>query len=270
MKRATVEQVRKLQLELLNKLDVFCKENEIQYYAFAGTLLGAVRHKGFIPWDNDIDVAVSRDDYSRMQEILATEDSNDYFRFLCYENDPEYLWQHGRIVAKHTFMKTARGYKKLGLSIDVFPLDSQGNNVKDAKQNLLEIKRCVQLRIMSYEKKYKVLKYPNCNEEEKKALISMFAEHDQEEYWVRRHIELAKKFNDKKDSIYYGCNSNDKYTVVCKRDQYRDVVYLDFEDTKIPAPVGYDEILQEYYGDYMKLPNKDKQVGAQEMEIYLI
>lgn len=272
MHRATVDEVRRLQLDLLLQLDKFFKENCIQYFAFAGTLLGAVRHKGFIPWDNDIDVAVSRADYQKMQILLKDEEANNYFRFLCYENDPNYLWQHGRITNKKTYMKTARGYEKLGLSIDIFPLDSQGNDYQAAVDNLSEIKDCVSLRIMAYNKKYKNAKYPESLSQDKLYLLEKFNQPgcDQEEYWVSRHIDLAKKFIKQNDSIYYGCNSNDKYTVVCKRDWYKSVEYLPFENTTIPVPVKYDLILKEYYHDYMKLPPKNKQIGAKEMEIYIL
>lgn len=273
MIRATSDQVRNLQLELLNKFRIFCEENCIQYFAFAGTLLGAVRHKGFIPWDNDVDLAVSRSDYLRMQEILKNENANEHFRFLCYENDHNYLWQHGRIVAKGTYMKTARGYDKLGLSIDIFPLDNQGNDRNAAAQNLKEIKKCVRLRIMSYDKKYKnSFMYPQCPDDEKEELRQLFETQglDDEEYWVKRHIALAQKFSDETDSFYYGCNSNDKYTVVCERSLYDGVVYLDFENTKIPAPGGFAEILRRYYGDFMKLPSKEKQTELKNMQIYLL
>jgi lipopolysaccharide cholinephosphotransferase len=268
----TDNQIRERQLKLFSRLKEFCNQQGIQYYAFAGTLLGAVRHKGFIPWDNDIDIAVSREDYKKMQRILNTEESNKYFRFLCYENDPEYLWQHGRIVDKKTYMKTARGYTKLGVSIDIFPLDNQGDTEEEAMLNLKEIQRCVQLRIMSYDKKYKTWKYPDCSEEEKCILKNRFEIEglDDEAYWVKRHIQLAQKFNDVKSCRYYGCNSNDKYTVIGEKKQYEDVEYLDFEDMKIPVPIGYDEILKRYYGNYMDVPSKEKQKGIKEMEIYLL
>lgn len=272
MRKASVEEVRKLQLDLLSKFDEFCCNNNIHYYAFAGTLLGAVRHKGFIPWDNDIDVAVSRNDYEKMQILLKDDDANNYFRFLCYENDHNYLWQHGRISDKNTFMKTARGYEKLGLSIDIFPLDSQGDDYKEAKENLQEIKDCVTLRIMAYNKKYKNAQYPEDLSHEQLQLFSKFnmPDCDQEEYWVSRNIKLAKKFINQNNSIYYGCNSNDKYSVVCKREWYDEIEYLDFENTKIPVPSKYDLILKEYYHDYMKLPEKNNRIGAQEMEIYIL
>lgn len=273
MIKASPEQVRALQLELLREIDAYCKENSLRYYAFAGTLLGAVRHHGFIPWDNDIDLAMPREDYQKLQVLLKDEDANPYFRFLCYENDHEYLWQHGRIVKKGTYMKTARGYSKLGLSIDIFPLDNQGNDEARAAANLKEIRKCVQMRIMSYDKKYKNhFQYPKCSDEEKAVLRDLFETQglDDEEYWVKRHIQLAQLFDGVADSFYFGCNSNDKYTVVCERSFFEYAVALPFENTVIPAPNGYDEILNRYYGHYMELPSKEKQTGFKEMEIYLL
>lgn len=272
MRKATVEEIREIQLNLLSELDSYCKKTNIRYVAFAGTLLGAVRHKGFIPWDNDIDVAVPREDYERMKVLLKDENAHPYFRFLCFENDPLYLWQHGRISAKHTYMETARGYKKLGLSIDIFPLDNQGNDEEKARCNLRAIKKCVDMRIIAYNRLYKGEKYPrNFSFKEKLSTFIEFSilHHNTELYWVSRHIRLAQKFQDEKGCVYYGCNSNDKYAVVCRRDMYKDIVYLPFEDTTIPVPSGYKEILSLYYGDYMKLPPKEKQIGAKEMRIYV-
>ena len=272
MKRITLKEVRDLQLELLNRLDYFFRENEIKYFAFAGTLLGTVRHKGFIPWDNDIDLAVSRTDYEKMQKLLHSENSHEYFRFLCYENDSNYLWQHGRIVQKGTYMKTARGYNRLGLSIDIFPLDSQGNDIKKAREILHEIKICVYMRIMSYDKKYKGnYIYPKVTEQELERLKILFEQEkkDNEEYWVKRHIELAKFFEGEVNSRYYGCNSNDKYSVVCERAWFEKSLNMPFEEVSIPVPIGYKEILKQYYGDYMNLPEVSQRKGLTSMEIFI-
>lgn len=261
MRLASVEEVRERQLKLLGEFNDYCIENNITYFAFAGTLLGAVRHKGFIPWDNDIDLAVPRHDYERMICLLKDDSAHPYFRFLCYENDKNYLWQHGRISDKKTYMKTVGGYKKLGLSIDIFPLDNQGDSLKKAKKNLRKIHKCVQFRIMAYDKKYKKLHYPKGNFFRKAFTLFEFycIGHSNQEYWVKKNIKLAPKFNNIGLTRFFGCNSNDKYTVVCERNEYEHTIPLDFENTKIPAPNGFHTILTKYYGDYMSPPKRKEQ-----------
>lgn len=273
MRKATIDEIRKIQLKLLSELDTFCKINNIKYFAFAGTLLGTIRHNGFIPWDHDIDIAVPREDYIRMQQLLKHEESHPFFRFLCFENNSDYLWQFGKICAKNTYLKTTRGYSKLGLFLDVFPLDSQGNNLNKSKKNLLRTQQCVKMRMIAYDKKYKKLAdFSKMSLREKISTWINFniLHRDTEEYWVKRHIRLAQKFNHINDSIYYGCNSNEKYAVTCERWMFDDVEYKSFENNIIPVPVGYDKILKLYYGDYMILPPKEKQVGLEEIPIYII
>lgn len=272
MRLASVQEVRELQLNLLQKFDSYCKENNIQYFAFAGTLLGAVRHGGFIPWDNDIDLAVKRKDYDRLINLLKDEGANPDFRFLCYENDNQYLWQHGRICDRNTYMKTAGGYKKLGLSIDIFPLDNQGNSLRKAKRNLKKTHKCVEYRIMAYDKEYKEMHYPKVGILKKIKMMIEFNifSHSSQEYWVKKNIILAKRFNNMNSSYYYGCNSNDKYTVVCEKSDFSKSKLLKFENTTIPVPNGYHNILTKYYGDYWVPPKENNRRGVKEMKIYII
>lgn len=273
MRKATPEEIRQIQFTLLSQFDDFCKQNNIKYFAFAGTLLGAIRHKGFIPWDHDIDVAVPREDYIKMQHLLKEDNSHPFFRFLCFENDKEYLWQFGKICAKNTFLKTTRGYSKLGLFLDVFPLDNQGNDKNLSNQNLKKAQHCVKMRMLAYDKKYKTMKYPPNTSFLGKLCIWInfnILHRDTEEFWVKRHIHLAQKFNNIPNSIYYGCNSNEKYAVTCKKEMFENMEYKPFETLMIPVPNGYDEILKLYYGNYMKQPPKEKRIGLKEIPIYIL
>lgn len=273
MRLMTTEETRKAQLQLLVDFKNFCLEHNIQFYLFAGSLLGAVRHGGFIPWDNDIDLAVRREDYERMKVILREENAHPVFRFLCFENNPGYNWQHGRIVAKNTYMRTASGNQLLGLPIDIFPLDSQGNDRELAMKNLIEIHRCVLLRIMCYDYKYKKLSIPSeLDNESALSLLKKFVNEggQKEEYWVEQILGKATAFSGIKDPKYYGCNTNDKYCVVSEASCYSSQVELDFEGIKLPAPVGYKKILEAYYGDYMKLPPEDKRKGISTTNIYVL
>ena len=123
------EQLRRLQLvelELLRELDRICRHCDIHYSIIAGTMLGAVRHGGFIPWDDDADVAMLREDYNRFREACRTELDGERFYFQDHVNTPGYRWGYGKLRRKETVF--LREYQEnmpyeQGVFIDVFPLD---------------------------------------------------------------------------------------------------------------------------------------------------
>jgi lipopolysaccharide cholinephosphotransferase len=116
-------------LRVLKALDETCKAHDLRYGIFAGSLIGAVRHKGFIPWDDDMDVLMPRPDYERF-----IEHSRDWlpepYEFVCAENDPEYPLPFGKIQDASTTLIERRHLSYLGgIYVDVFPLDAVPKNI---------------------------------------------------------------------------------------------------------------------------------------------
>ena len=127
------QSLRALQLKELDLLKYFqqvCKDNHIEYYALGGTLLGAVRHKGFIPWDDDIDVGIPRPDYERLCKILEEKSGTGKIKFRSYKNTKDYIRYFGRIedesmkIVRHDNIKVEEAFAW----IDLFPLDAMPNN----------------------------------------------------------------------------------------------------------------------------------------------
>ena len=126
-----LRQVQMIELELLCEVDRICKKCNIRYTVIAGTLLGAVRHKGFIPWDDDADVALLRPEYEKFREACKTELDKSRFYFQDHRNTKGYRWGYGKLRRKGTcFLRENQELMpyKQGVFIDVFPLDAVSNS----------------------------------------------------------------------------------------------------------------------------------------------
>ena len=113
-------------LEMLLELDRICKKNNIKYCIFAGTMLGAVRHGGFIPWDDDLDVAMLREEYEKFRKACKSDLNKANFFFQDNTTDPHYRWGYGRIRRKNSeFVRVGQEHMKMrtGIFLDIFPLD---------------------------------------------------------------------------------------------------------------------------------------------------
>ena len=127
-KELSPEQFRKMQLielEMLVEFDRVCRDNHIDYVLFGGSLLGAVRHKGYIPWDDDADIGMLREDYNRFKKHMK-EMNPEICYFQDHETDPEYRWSYGKL--RRTGSKYIRvGQEhlkcKTGIFVDIFPMD---------------------------------------------------------------------------------------------------------------------------------------------------
>lgn len=123
MKKLTLDEVKKIQLEILAYIDSFCKKNNISYFINYGTLLGAVRHKGFIPWDDDIDISMDRKYYNMFIEKF-NQDSSKY-KILSLDTDKAYFNNFIKVVDTTTKIVDNRNYKTFscGVFVDIFPMD---------------------------------------------------------------------------------------------------------------------------------------------------
>lgn len=130
----TIDEIHKIELEILIAFDEFCKEHNLRYSLGAGTLLGAVRHKGFIPWDDDIDLFMLRSEYDSMLEIAKTESviAGRYRIISPYDEDMPYPFV--KIIDIKTKVVEKGKNTDFGLWLDIFPVDFCGNSKKEAEK----------------------------------------------------------------------------------------------------------------------------------------
>lgn len=241
-------------LRILKELDRYCTEKGLRYYMGCGTLLGAVRHKGFIPWDDDLDVFMPRPDYMR---LVKEYHSVDYTLHTIY-NDKAHAYNFGRLCSNHIY--TPMGRKKdFSFGIDVYVINGapstreEQNKHKDDTQVYIRRKtKLLTFRNILAKRNlwpYKNLAFPLMNRELMKA-----------------EMEFAKYDFDSSEYIwpYGGGRLN------MKKENYGTPIRLQFEDGMFLAPEHYHEVLTLGYGDYMQLPPEEKRIQSHASNFYRI
>lgn len=246
-----------IEIDLLNNLLDVCKKYNIKVYAFAGTILGAVRHKGFIPWDDDIDVCMVRDDYERFLEVASKEFKYPYF-LQTPLSDKECFFGCSRLRNSETtgFITTLKSVSSnSGIFIDIFVLDGFIEDTKLYKKQLKE-KELVEKLITAYHPEYVsnrfkkvisyVLKYTFCKAVKYEKVVG----------WYNKILSRYNSVTNRLSILTSPDSFIQRYW--CWKSDLDEVVYMDFENIKIPVPYNYEKMLTNMYGNYMQLPPKEK------------
>jgi len=142
MREISTDKAIEIRREILEAFHQFCKKHGLRYSLAYGTLLGAVRHKGMIPWDDDIDLIMPREDYDRLEAMYSTHDCEDRYQFVNHRNHPEIKTKIGYYIDYYTLMEVAGNIKKYhGIHVDIYPLDilpdGEKERIKITKQRKL-------------------------------------------------------------------------------------------------------------------------------------
>ncbi len=262
-----LKQTHEIQVELLDQVDRICRKHDIKYMICGGTLIGAVRHKGFIPWDDDVDVRMERKEYERFCKVCQQELDGDKFFFQTHKTDKNYPWYFGKLRYNYSrYVRVGQDHLNMndGIFLDIFPTDGIPNN--SVARTFVLIK-CKLLKKMLYsivgsvhEKNpikrtvYKVMnKYP-------KRLV------------YKSFDAMAKKYSDPR----YRCVTDYSFPSKLFRPEFfqrkwvLELVELEFENRNYYATAFYDKWLTIGYGNYMELPPPEKRHGNNDIVIFSI
>ena len=240
----TLQEKRDVYLGLLKELDRFCVQNNIRYYMACGTLIGAVRHKGFIPWDDDLDVFIPEPDYNRLAEIYSSND----FEFVTCFNNKVHPYPFARLIDKRTYSMCGK-FRTFGLGIDVYIIYGAPSNKKEQLKHMDSV--------FKYIKRKRFLE----------GLRDTLARNG---FWPFRDLEFGllnyyvkKAVYEFRQYKYEECEYVWPYgggRLNIKKELYGNPIRIPFEDGMFCAPEHPHEVLTAGYGDYMKLPPEEQRV----------
>ena len=265
MKELSLQELKEIEFDILKMFDSFCRENNIKYYLSHGTLLGAIRYKKFIPWDDDVDLLIPREDYDRM--ITLFKDTERY-RLFAFEKDPTYRYPIAKLCDMTT-RKDEFGYNNgvaLGVDIDLFPLDAWDDDIDKAKKEVKYIRRNMLGLGLSK------LKKPDSRNPIKrfvKGILMILCKMVGGKRFIKNIIKASRKEGNK-DSKYLGCKAWCVYGEkgIIPAEVFSETIDIEFEGCMFPAPKDYDTYLTCLYGDYLPEPPKEKQKTHHSFKAY--
>lgn len=251
-------------MDILRYVDDFCRKNDLRLFLAYGTLIGAVRHKGFIPWDDDIDVMMPREDYDKFLKLFPY---HSYYKLLHYGNEKNYSKTFATVndirtyKEEYTIRKKCR--KGLSLNIDIFPFDKfpdRGDEQVDFIKGIGRRLKHQQCMTWKYTKgktffstilKTLGITWMRCGE-----ILGITSVNKV----FRNYDKYIRKYNGFETS-YRGCGE-DIYAdnILLPGDMFEDYIEADFEGLRFRIPSQYDKILKLQYGDYMKLPPETERI----------
>lgn len=259
MRMIEIEELKQLQLEILLKVHKFCVDNNIEYSLDWGTLLGAIRHKGYIPWDDDIDILMTRPNYEKFIHSFNGRVTN--LHVLAPELNWNYYATYANVCDKRTvLLEDAIDHNdmEVGVKIDVFPIDG------------------CQDKYAEYEKLYKQSRSLNNILLAKRAKLSrLFFKNIKRSLYLlylrlvnfhRSYSRIQKQINSLTDICPY-INANYASLIVCnfkefrmKKNVFETYIDMEYEGHMVKGIQYYDEYLKALYGDYMQLPPENERV----------
>ena len=249
-----LETLKKIELDILIEIDKICKKHNIKYSLAAGTLLGAVRHEGFIPWDDDIDIMMLREEYEKFLK-LASEELNEKYFVLDYRENRYYGFPFAKIMANNTVMKeksTSKTKVPVGVFVDIFPIDvASEKKLENESQykNAQKLKNIMLCRGNYYFGQHgiKAIIW------KLRRLIYLLIPYKKIVVTFEKLVHKHDKSNS--NSFISLCGNVGVEKATYPQEWFQEYCLLPFENYKFMAIKEYKALLKKQYGDYMKLPS---------------
>lgn len=261
-------QLKKCETDILREIHCVCERENITYYLIAGTLLGAVRHKGFIPWDDDIDIGMPRDDYNKFIKIFNEKTLNPDLSVHTYLNDKSHWLPFAKVrndktVMKETFQSNFDG--SCGVWVDIFPLDNAKRQKSFMQKLQADIAKTLYSMVFAKIGTYNI---------KQRSFVTRFAYFFVKRLNVKNILRIVTKVMtaNKNNSSKYFVNLSSQYNSVKQtmpKSVYNPRKLYEFEGEMFYSVCDADYYLTRLYGDYMTPPRKSEQRGHEISELDL-
>ncbi len=260
MKKITSEQLKQIELDILISLDDYCRKNGLNYFLCGGSCIGAVRHNGFIPWDDDIDIAMPRKDY----DIFVKNFSHAKYRVLTGKNR-RYFLPFAKVVSTDTIIleRNVETTPDMGVFVDVFPIDGLGTNYNKALRHIEKTRNLFLKTLRGIWKPHSIYKPKNLIKLAEKVYFYLFRT-----LFLTRIDKRCRRYRYEDSDFcgvafgFYGKNE------IMEKEYFDGYELRVFEGCHFRIPKRYDDYLKTMYGEYMKLPPLDKQKTHHSFDAY--
>lgn len=263
LKQLTDNELKQCQLDILSAVHNYCQKNNLRYSLTYGTLLGAVRHKGYIPWDDDIDIMMPRKDYDRF--IQNFKDTR--YKVIDSILDKDYIIPFAKVYDLNTIIiENSNNKVCMGVNIDIFPIDNFPNDYNEAKSFLKSKKKWDNIHTI------KIIRHTR-NRPILKSVILAFGKFVFSpwtlKYVTKKIAENARKYNSELTD-YKGIISitDGSMKERMPKEVFETIISVPFEDRKADVISSYDKFLTSIYGEYMELPPEEKRITHHAFKAY--
>lgn len=268
-KEINLEELKKIQFNILIEFDKVCREKGFRYSLGGGTLLGAVRHKGYIPWDDDIDVMMPRPDYNRFVNYCLINELP--FKIVCWESNQSCVDLSARIYDPNTILNEtnmAKGMADIGVNIDIFPIDGLGNTYRQAQKTFKSTSFKRNMLVAAQWKKFQRSKTHAWCYEPIRFIAFLFSRLINKKRTFKKILRKYEKIDFDEVSYAAAVGGSYREKEILPKEVFTEYIELPFEDFHFKAIAQYDKYLSSIYGDYMKLPPEEKRISHHTFKAY--
>ena len=263
MEQFDIQRIHESLLGILKYFDAYCRKNGLRYSLSGGTLIGAVRHKGFIPWDDDADIMMPRPDFEKLVANFNADGRQRYHLIIPGKTGDSKWYINCYAKLEDTTTESVehglRDIAEFGLNIDIFPVDGVPDDRREQKRFCSLVRRCKRRTVLRQRPFNRIFQGPPL------AMIQAYMH--PLEYWMDKSDALMRTYDFENSAFVGAIGGLHGIDEVHPREVFENYREYEFEDARFMAIVDADAYLTKIYGDYMKLPPERERSGKHELNV---